>query len=141
MMPMGVTKNKREHRVPLSEPTLAILARLKGRHKGDDDCVFPSRVGGTLSWTGKTNRRIQVAVDFHFTPHDLRRTCATNLSELGVEDTIIARILNHGWAERNVTAVYNRFQKLPEMRRALERWGARLDQIVTGEAGKVVRMG
>jgi len=88
----------------------------------------------------KANRQIQAVVRFHFTPHDLRRTCATNLSEVGIDDTIIARILNHSWVDQNVTAVYNRFQKLPEMQRALARWGARLDQIVTGEPVKVLKM-
>lgn len=141
VIPSGVTKNKREHRVPLSEPALAILERLRAQQDVDLDCVFLSRVGGTLSWMGKTTRQIQEVVGFHFTPHDLRRTCATNLSELGIDDTIIARILNHSWVDQNVTArVYNRFQKLPEMQRALARWGARLEQIVTGEPAKVLKM-
>jgi len=124
-----------------SEPALAILERLRAQQDVDLDCVFLSRVGGTLSWMGKTTRQIQEVVGFHFTPHDLRRTCATNLSELGIDDTIIARILNHSWVDQNVTArVYNRFQKLPEMQRALARWGARLEQIVTGEPAKVLKM-
>jgi len=140
VIPSGVTKNKREHRVPLSEPALAILERLRAEQDVDLDCVFPSRVGGSLSWMRKTTRKIQEVVGFHFTPHDLRRTCATNLSELGIDDTIIARILNHSWVDQNVTAVYNRFQRLPVMRQALERWGARLNQIVTGESAKVLKI-
>jgi len=139
VIPSGVTKNKREHRVPLSEPALAILAQLRAMQDGDLDCVFPLLVGGALSWMRKATLQIQAAVGFHFTPHDLRRTCATNLSELGIDDTIIARILNHSWVDKNVTAVYNRFPKIPEMRRALERWGARLEQIVTKSPAKVVK--
>ncbi len=139
VIPSGVTKNKREHRVPLSEPALAILARLRAMQDGDLDCVFPLLVGGSLSWMRTATLQIQDAVGFHFTPHDLRRTCATNLSELGIDDTLIARILNHSWPDKNVTAVYNRFPKIPEMQRALERWGARLDQIVTKSPAKVVK--
>ena len=36
--------------------------------------------------------------------------------------------------------VYNEWDRLPEMRRALERWGARLDQILRSVPGKVVRI-
>ena len=75
-----------------------------------------------------------------FTPHDLRRTVATELSKLGIDDTLIAKILNHKWADRQITSVYNRWQKLPEMRQALERWASRLEQIAAGVPAKVVRM-
>ena len=39
-----------------------------------------------------------------------------------------------------MTLVYNRWERLPEMSRALERWGARLDQILKGEPSKVVNI-
>ncbi len=51
-----------------------------------------------------------------------------------------AKILGHKWADRSITSVYDRWQKLPEMRQALERWASRLEQIVTGEPAKVVEM-
>jgi len=85
------------------------------------------------------SQRIQKNAGFNFRPHDLRRTCATNLSKLGVDDMTIATILNHSWPLRHMTAVYNRWERLPEMSRALERWGAELEAIVTGKgAAKVV---
>ncbi len=88
------------------------------------------------------SERIQKNVDFKFRPHDLRRTCATNLSKLGVDDVTIATILNHSWPLRHMTAVYNRWERLPQMKRALERWGKRVERIVTGqESAKVVRIG
>ena len=77
---------------------------------------------------------------FQFIPHDLRRTGATNLSKLGIDDVIIAKILNHKWADCQVTSIYNRDSRLPEMTVALERWGERLRQVVTGQRGTVVRM-
>ena len=76
----------------------------------------------------------------HFTPHDLRRTVATHLSEMGVNDRLIAKILNHKWADKESTSVYNRWQKLPEMRQALERWASRLEQIAAGVPAKVVKI-
>ena len=53
---------------------------------------------------------------------------------------VIAKILGHRWADRQITSVYNRWDKLPEMRRALERWASKLEQIATGEPAKVVKM-
>ncbi len=97
--------------------------------------------GGHIRWLQKMSQRIQKNTGFNFRPHDLRRTCATNLSKLGVDDVTIATILNHSWPLRHVTAVYNRWERLPEMSRALERWGERLERMVTGrESTKVVKI-
>tara|TARA_B100000949_G_scaffold158964_1_gene139937 strand:- start:367 stop:531 length:165 start_codon:yes stop_codon:yes gene_type:complete len=53
---------------------------------------------------------------------------------------LIANILGHKWADQQITSVYNRWEKLPEMRQALERWASRLEQIATDEPAKVVKM-
>ena len=126
--------------MPLSAQALNVIDRIR-QHGGESEYLFPAKGGGHTEWLQKMNLRIQKAAGFHFTPHDLRRTAATRMSELGVDDVLIAKILNHSWADRHVTSVYNRWKRLPEMRRALERWGARLEQIVSGEPGKVVRIG
>ncbi|HOM99870.1 MAG TPA: tyrosine-type recombinase/integrase [Acidobacteriota bacterium] len=148
-LPAEITKNKQEHKVPLSTQARALLEEIR-ETTGDQEWVFPRMGHGTAAskenkndhvrWFGKKNSRLQKALKFDFTPHDLRRTAATKMSELGIEDTLIARVLNHRWADRQVTSVYNRWKKLPEMKTALERWGARLDQIVTSEPARVVRM-
>ena len=130
-IPATETKNKREHKVPLSSQALAIIEGLRPL-TGDSEFVFASPRGGHIRWLQKMSQRIQKKTGFHFRPHDLRRTCATNLSKLGTDDVTIARILNHSWPFRHMTAVYNRWEKLPEMSRALQRWGERLEQIVTG---------
>ena len=130
-IPATETKNKREHKVPLSSQALAII---EGLHPltGDSEFVFASPRGGHIRWLQKMSQRIQKKTGFHFRPHDLRRTCATNLSKLGTDDVTIARILNHSWPFRHMTAVYNRWEKLPEMGRALQRWGERLEDLITG---------
>jgi integrase len=58
-----------------------------------------------------------------FTSHDLRRTVATRLAEsLGDEgDKLVRRVLGH--SDGSVTAIYNRYGYVREMRRALEQWG------------------
>ena len=130
-IPATETKNKREHKVPLSPQALAITEGLRP-FTGDSEFVFASPSGPHIRWLQKMSERIQKNTGFHFRPHDLRRTCATNLSKLGTDDVTIARILNHSWPLRHMTSVYNRWDKLPEMGLALQRWGERLEQMVTG---------
>jgi integrase len=74
-----------------------------------------------------------------FAPHDLRRTAATRMTELGFTRFVVDRLLNH--TESGVGSVYDRYEYLREKREALEAWAARLEEIVTGrkaDEGKVV---
>lgn len=68
-----------------------------------------------------------------WSPHDLRRTFATRLADLGIAPHVIERALNH--TMQGVMAVYNRNEYLPERRAALEAWGAELAGIFTRPAG------
>lgn len=61
-----------------------------------------------------------------FTSHDLRRTVATRLSEspgVGGEQ-LIKRVLGH--SDGSVTAIYNRYGYVREMRTCLEKWANEL---------------
>lgn len=51
-------------------------------------------------------RRLGFDNDDRYTPHDLRRTCATRMADNGVEPFIVERVLNHKL--EGVMAVYNR---------------------------------
>jgi len=68
-------------------------------------------------------RRIEAT----FTPHDLRRTLATRLSDLGVEPYIIEKILNHRML--GVMAVYNHATYLPGRKAALDLWGRKVSEL------------
>jgi hypothetical protein len=52
------------------------------------------------------------------------------MRELGISRGDVKMVLNH--AETDVTATYDRYDGLPEKRRALEIWGRRLQHIVAG---------
>lgn len=76
--------------------------------------------------------RLREASGVDFVPHDLRRTVATFLtSELGVSRFVVSKLLNH--VESGVTAVYDRASYDREKAAALNAWGARLAEIVSGE--------
>ena len=63
--------------------------------------------------------------------HDLRRTFATGLGNMGVLDEVIERVLNH--APRTVAGKhYNHAKHFEPMRRALDAWAQRVSSIVAG---------
>ena len=68
-----------------------------------------------------------------YTPHDLRRTCATRLGDMGVPDEIIGRVLNH--SPTSITGkVYNKACRAVEVRQALDAWAEQLTSMVGGAA-------
>ncbi|MER8638944.1 integrase arm-type DNA-binding domain-containing protein [Mesorhizobium sp. M1365] len=74
-----------------------------------------------------------------FTAHDLRRTAATRMEELGVNPFVIAHILNHvSMTRASVTSrIYARHSYIPEMTVALSLWADRLAGIMSGGANVV----
>jgi integrase len=134
------TKNKRIHELPLAPQALAILRRWAsqggGSSRANDRHVFEP-VGWDLRKKKLDNSILAKRLEAdpkakpmaHWTLHDLRRTCATGLAELGVLPHVIECILNHLSGFRSgVAAIYNRNRYLPEMRAALERWADHVGQ-------------
>jgi integrase len=65
-----------------------------------------------------------------WTIHDLRRTVATGLAQLGVAPHVIERVLNHiSGTFGGVAGVYNRFHYQDEMRAALELWAKHVHRL------------
>jgi integrase len=64
-----------------------------------------------------------------WTPHDLRRTAATKLSELGCSDEIIDAILNH--AKHGVIGIYNRNKYDKEKKEWLVNLSDELQKLIT----------
>jgi integrase len=61
----------------------------------------------------------------HRTPHDLRRTAATIMGELGIAPDVIDRCLNHREAKKAMRT-YQRQKMLPQRKAAFEARGAHL---------------
>jgi integrase len=72
-----------------------------------------------------------------FTPHDMRRTAATQMTALGIERLHVGKILNHSEGG-DITAVYDRHRHRTEKQRAVLTWEAELRSIIDGKPGKVV---
>lgn len=139
------TKSRREHTLPLSDLaiatiTTAVRAAMTSGSPNASKWLFPSP-SCDAPVTDKSAIRAmararkglaQLGLETSFGSHDLRRTMATQLGELGVADETIERILNH--APRSVTRRhYNLARYAVPMREALDAWSAHLFQIVAQE--------
>jgi len=133
VIPKDITKNGTGHVLPLTEWALAIV---RDYGNPDSEWVFPSpRKEGAPLRRAALSRRVRALCERHglkhFTPHDLRRTTMTRLAELRVPYQVRKRILNH--KDHSVTAVYDMYEYLDDMREALEAWSGRLEELVTWE--------
>ena len=136
-IPAQRAKNGLAHRVPLSPQAITLLDAVK-EISGESEYVFPSPKAGHIapSAVGKSLRRhlkslkepITKERPEWFTPHDLRRTAATKMTEAGINRLTVSKILNH--AESGITAVYDRHSYDKEKQQALETWGRKLDDIL-----------
>ncbi len=130
-IPAELSKNGMSHRVPLSEPALEVL---RGAEKSDSEWVFPSGRGGPLSNNGDGLDVIRERSGADFRPHDLRRTAATVMTgDLGIPRLVVAKILNH--TDRDTTSIYDRASYDRDKRRALNAWGDRVEEVVSGKPG------
>jgi integrase len=151
-LPAARTKGGAAHIIPLPEPALAILkARAKQDLNGEQrEFVFGRATGPFSGWSQSKVRLDQRIAEMRGSEleawrlHDLRRSAATGLQRLGVRLEVTEAILNHVAGSRaGVVGIYQRHSWADEKRAALERWGAHIMSVVTGEAvtGKVVDIG
>ena len=137
------TKSNRSHKVYLSGPALEVMGDVPEDEEEKKNLIFNKPDGAPI-----INYDLSMHVRRHlkewgaksrWTPHDLRRTAATLMSEAGVDRLVLGKILNH--ADQSTTAIYDRAGYWNDMRRAWELWARRLRRILTGQsAGKVVRI-
>ncbi|MEI7607261.1 MAG: site-specific integrase [Rhodospirillaceae bacterium] len=130
-----LSKSRATRVVPLSAPAAAILAN-RPRHAGP--FVFGDGTGGekALSGWGKPKDKLDKASGVtKWTLHDLRRTAATRMDELGVSIATIEAILGHLTGARGgIVGVYNRGDYRARATEALELWGRRLLEISAAKA-------
>ncbi len=145
LLPGERTKNGREHWVPLSATAWAILEE-----------ITPDPLAGLYFASPRTGRAYNGRSIDHavrarfksrqrrkskdapvpplagkmapFTPHDLRRTMATKLRELGVSRDDLKLILNH--ADASVTGIYDRYTGRFEKTRAMGLWSNYLKSLI-----------
>ena len=132
------TKNRKPHIVPLPPLARDILAGLPRIEGG---FVFTTTGTSPISGWSKIKARLDGLMGEvpAFQIHDLRRTCATTMAEIGVPPHIVEAVLNHiSGAKASVAGTYNRAAYAAEKKAALERWAAYIEGIVSGRPDVVV---
>ncbi len=137
-LPASKTKNKRQHRVPLSSFMREIINQAieaRPEREADSDYVFASsRKAGMHLARDYISRKMRENLKFFglhhnpATPHDLRRTFATEGGRIGIQREYRKRVLNH--IDNDVTSIYDLYEYDREKTKALEKWADHVKQLV-----------
>jgi integrase len=136
-IPAPNTKSGRPHVVHLPSLAVEVLNALPGK-KAPDDFVFAAAGTETPAAidrhvvTRALDRLIEsgaMAVE-PFTPHDLRRTLRSRLSDLGVPPHVSEKILAHRLG--GVLQIYDRSEYMPERAAAMQAWDRKLRELIAG---------
>lgn len=159
-IPSARSKNKQQHVVPLSDMAVGLIrdqladvaALAERKDRAVPAFVFPgpgARAAVTGAAIAKAIKREEVVNRGTtlvmgvgpWTAHDLRRTAATHMEELGISPFIIGHVLNHVSATKaSITSrVYARYDYMREKREALDLWAGRLIGILA-DAAEVVTL-
>jgi integrase len=148
-LPAERTKNGRANDTPLAEPAVRLL-QARPRRIGPKDFVFGVTTGfGAYSAAkaalnerlAEARRAAGAATMPPWVLHDLRRSVATGMAELGVQPHVIEAVLNHVSGHKaGVAGVYNRAVYDKEKRAALDRWADHVLAAVEGRDTNVVPM-
>ncbi|MFA5924788.1 MAG: site-specific integrase [Methylococcaceae bacterium] len=155
-IPNENSKNGKAHTIYLSDFTLEQFRLLKTVAQSDT-WIFPNRdnsnhvseksitkqIGGRQSENILSNRskdnQALVLTGGKWTPHDLRRTGATMMGDLGIAPDVIEKCLNHT-EENKVKRIYQRQKMELEQAQAWRVLGDRLNLLVNADASNVVLM-
>jgi integrase len=153
-IPGARTKNKRPHMITLPPLALSIIEKVERRK--DVDCLFGRGHDGFSGWS-KSKAALDARIREARKPaarkardtkpmapwvvHDLRRTVATRMADLGVLPHVIEALTNHVSGHKSgVAGIYNRSSYEREVRAALALWADHVRSIVAGDARKIVQL-
>src|SRR5262249_13611175 len=142
-LPRERTKNDRAHTVPLGPTALAILKLQTPRP--DSEFVFGRRRGAAFADWFHAKRALDAKLaELSGAPlpqwviHDIRRSVATGMADIGIQPHVIEQILNHqSGSKGGIAGIYNRSSYAVEKAQAIARWDAHVSALVRGENSTV----
>jgi integrase len=139
-LPSERSKNKHAHTLPLPAIAWNIIKTVP-RLAHRDQLFGLSAKEGFTDWGRKEalDKRLVGKKIEPWVIHDIRRTVATRLADLGVQPHIIEAVLNHqSGHKRGVAGIYNRSSYDRDVRAALALWADYLRVLVEGGERKVL---
>jgi integrase len=135
VIPAARTKNAREHRIPLSDPAIKIVAEAAGLRSGPWLLPAQAREGHVTS--SGVLQAAQRILGEGMVAHDIRRTVATGLQRLGVRLEVTEAVLNHvGGSRAGVVGIYQRHDWAAEKRAALDAWARHILSLTADEPAR-----
>jgi integrase len=141
------TKNGRDHLIhlaPAAREIIGDLPRISGTN-----FLFTTTGKTPVSGFGRPKARVYFMMRARagdspvepFTIHDLRRSAATGMAELGVAHHVVDRVLNHSTgAISGIARIYNRNEYLIERKAALETWARHIETLIRPHTENVVTL-
>jgi integrase len=133
-LPGERTKNGKPHELPMSAPVRAILEA----QPRFGEYVFGRQ--GIKDWSHpKSGLDAKLKLE-HWVVHDLRRTAATRMVDLGILPHAVEAVLNHYGHRSGVAGVYNRSLYAAEKAQALARWAEHVMALIEDRAPTIVQL-
>jgi integrase len=142
-LPPERTKNKRAHALPLPPMAMEIIRPVP--HMLGRDFLFGER-SSVLGFTQQAEAKRDLDTRLcdrvrTWTLHDLRRTAATKMADIGIQPHVIEAVLNHVSGHKaGVAGIYNRSAYQKEMKTALLRWADHIRALIEDTESKVVTL-
>lgn len=141
-IPGARTKNHRPHALPLPAIAWAIIDHVP--HRMERDCLFGDRSERGFAGWHFAKRAFDKRLGETVKPwglHDVRRTAATGMANLGVAPHVIEAALNHaGGHKRGVAGIYNRSTYEREVRATLALWADHVRATVENSERKIIAL-
>jgi integrase len=135
-LPARVTKNGREHCIPLSVIATSTLRPVLNSASAEKSTfLFPARGRPDKPFNGWSKSKAaldKVSGVTGWTLHDLRRTYRSNLGRIGVAPHLAERLVNHISSRSAVDIIYDRHTYATELRLAVDSYEQFLHSIGVG---------
>jgi integrase len=135
-LPADRSKNHRALKLPLAGAAWDIIERTTRRVSNDH--LFGISKNGFNHWHFTKQALDRRSGASGWTLHDLRRSTATGMADLGIQPHVIEAVLNHVSGHNGVAGIYNRSSYEREVRNALAAWADHIHAITTGSERRIV---
>ena len=142
LLPGERTKNGKPHELPITDTVRNII---KSQPKTDGrDFIFGYGERAFSGWS-RAKETLDEAIAKsagnvlpRWTLHDVRRSVATGMADIGIAPHIIEAVLNHVSGHKGgVAGIYNRAIYTAEKAQALARWDEHLSALVSGQTSSI----
>jgi integrase len=137
-LPAERSKTHRTSSVNLPPTALAILRGIPRKR----DYLFGERGAGFVTW-GREKTQFDARLGDRVAPwtlHDIRRSVASGMADIGIEPFVIELVLGHVGHRSGIAGIYNRGNYQQQVRNALVRWDEHVAALLGGRADNVVAL-